>query len=112
MCLPKKLAAPLGLTPGAYAQVSLSPVHDGELVVTAAEAPKRQRRTHDPRRPRRLTALAQLSLPAALLSEVGVTKDEPWVYFAPTDDNRAVRVIPAALVNAQVNSRLATEVMT
>ncbi len=112
VCLPKKLAAPLGLVPGKFVRVAMSREHDGELFVSVAPAPKRELRTHDPRRPRRLTAPAQLSLPAVLLDQVGVTREEPWVYFAPAEGRRGLRVIPAARVEMQVSPRATAEVMT
>jgi antitoxin component of MazEF toxin-antitoxin module len=112
VCLPKKLAKPLGLTPGEFARVGVSPHHDGELVVSAAPAPEQLRRSRDPHRARRVTALAQLSLPAALLDAVGVTQQDPWVYFAASDDGRALRVIPAARVDMRVTPRPGAQVLT
>ena len=112
VCLPKKLAVPLGLLPGEFASVQLSPEHDGELLVSVTDTPTMSFKARDLRRPRRLTALAQLSLPSALLDQVGVTKEEPWVYFAPAEDGRGLRVIPAARVEAHVNPRPQAQVMT
>lgn len=112
VCLPKKLAAPLGLVAGEYADVRLAPKHSGELLVTAAGSPSTHQGARDPHRPRRLTALAQLSVPAVLLDAVGVTPEEPWVYFAPTEDGQGLRMIPAVRVDARVRPVVHAEVMT
>lgn len=112
VCVPKALAAPLGLLPGRYASVRLSNRHEGELVVSVADAPVGAWGRQDPKRPRMVTPAAQFSLPSVLLNQVGVTRENPWVYFAPDEDGHAVRVIPAARVDARVSPRSQTQVVT
>ena len=112
VCPPKKLAVPLGLLPGEFAYVRLSPVHDGELLISVCHSPAADFRARDHRRPRQLTASAQISLPSALLDHVGVTKEEPWVYFAATEDGYGLRVIPAVRVEAHLSPRPRAQVVT
>lgn len=112
VCLPKQLAAPLGLVPGERALVRLSPWRDGELVVTVADKGARTGSRRDPDRPRLVTARSQVSLPSVLLEMVGVTAQNPWVYFAPEDLGLGVRVIPAVRVRAQVSAASPKQVQT
>lgn len=104
VCLPKALAVPLRLVAGAHAWVGPSPSRSGELIVAPAAPPADRLGRRDLARPRRVTNGSQLTLPAALMAEVGLNPQNPWVYFARDDQEDGVRIIPSGRVQVHVNS--------
>lgn len=60
----------------------------------AAEDPESAGWSRDPGRPRRLDGQGQVTLPAVLMEQVGLGREQPWVYFATDKRRNAVRIIP------------------
>ena len=105
VCLPKPLAERLQLRAGTHARIGLSPWRRGELLVEPAKAHVAGLGRRDPDRPRLITAHCQLSLPAALMLQIGVSRSQPLVYFAAEDRALALRVIPAQNLWLEVFTR-------
>lgn len=97
VCLPSAITDELGwVKGGSWVRVRTSSSAQ-ELVVEAADQQPTSRRDRDPDRPRPLDHQGQVTLPAPLMSQVGLSPSEPWVYFARAGRRRAVRIIPQRL---------------
>lgn len=105
VCLPSRITDQLNWVKGdCVVRVTATPEREGELWIERARRPRKPSPHRDPRRARPLDAQGQVTLPAPLMLQVGLSEQEPWVYFTPDAARGGVRVIPAALVRVGVGA--------
>lgn len=99
VCIPKSLAVEFGMSAGSHVRVELSSRSDSELAIRPASPPTAAQGRRDIRRPRLVNAGGQVTLPASLLEQVGVSPQHPLVFFVADDTRAEVRIIPARQVS-------------
>jgi bifunctional DNA-binding transcriptional regulator/antitoxin component of YhaV-PrlF toxin-antitoxin module len=105
VCLPSRITDQLTWTKGdCVVRVTAAPGRKGELWIERVPRPRKPSPDRDPGRARPLDAQGQVTLPAPLMLQVGLSEQEPWVYFAADASRVGVRVIPAALVRVGVGA--------
>ena len=105
VCLPSRITDHLDWVKGdCVVRVTAASGREGELWIERAPRPRNPRPGRDPARARPLDAQGQVTLPAPLMLRVGLTEQQPWVYFAADTSGAGVRVIPAALVRVGVGA--------
>jgi bifunctional DNA-binding transcriptional regulator/antitoxin component of YhaV-PrlF toxin-antitoxin module len=94
--IPTRAAARVGVLPGSWVMVSAYRKDQGVLVIRPTGEPARGYGLRDPRRARKVSDTGQLTLPAALLDQVGIAVGE-WVAF--TTSRSGLRVFSANRVH-------------
>lgn len=110
--LPTVMAMVSGIRPKEWVAVGLADDRQWSLVlkpVPAPEDPSGAAR-RDPVRPRKVTEVMQVTLPKALMEQVGMKPDD-WVFVSSLGENRGMRVVPQSKVRLRelpaTRSRLA-----
>lgn len=97
--LPMELAVLSGIGPKAWVSVGLAEGQRWALEVTPVPTPKDPGAAarRDPDRPRMVTEVMQVTLPKALMEEVGMKPDD-WVFVSSLGESRGMRVVSQAKV--------------
>lgn len=97
--LPKSLAAWSGISPETWVAVGLADDRRWALDLRPVPIPgdSDAMPLRDPLRPRMVTTVMQVTLPKALMEEVGL-KPADWVFLNSLGENRGMRVVPQSKV--------------
>jgi len=97
--LPMELATLSGIRPKVWVRVGLAEDRRWALVLTPVPAPEDPGGAawRDPARPRKVTEVMQVTLPKALMEQVGMKPDD-WVFVSSLGENRGMRVVPQSKI--------------
>lgn len=97
--LPLELAARSGIKPKVWVTVGLADDRRWALVLTPVPTPEDPGAAarRDPVRPRLVTEVMQVTLPKALMEQVGMKPDD-WVFVSSLGESRGMRVVPQSKV--------------